>query len=186
MLDTAIPPHGLQSPWASCHAGPVPETLHDVAGDPWLALGLDLRLTATAEGGRRTPIPFSEQFHYRSNWALPGMTGGQQTAGASTSELPPGGDARIVVIPLFDTELPLWRQVRDGDELQLLEGKRLRGHATVLWTAVTHRPVPADDQERFRAWTVSGGQHLDLLTGPRRLSFLDYLFLGRLESTSWD
>lgn len=146
-----------------CQAGQVPQTHeHDGPGDPWLALGLDLRLTTTAKGGRQTPVLLDEPFRYRPNWGLPGMTGRDQTGGpvlcSSARQIAPGGTARIVIIPLADESLPLWRQVREGDELRLFEGPRICGLATVIWTAPTRRPVPAADEARFRSWAASGGQ----------------------------
>jgi hypothetical protein len=40
----------------------------------------------------------------------------------------------------------------------MFEGPRICGHATVLWTASTQRPLPAADQARFQAWVTSGHQ----------------------------
>jgi hypothetical protein len=136
--------------------------LSGAAGEPWLAIGLDLQLSTTSEGGRQTPVLFKEPLRYRPNWGLPAMTG-QDQAGApvlcsSASQVAPGAAARIVVIPLASHSLPLWRQVHDGDELRMFEGPRICGHATVLWTASTQRPLPAADQARFQAWVTSGQQ----------------------------
>jgi hypothetical protein len=88
---------------------------------------------------------------------------GQGQAGApvlcsSASQVAPGAAARIVIIPLAGHSLPLWRKVHDGDELRMFEGPRICGHATVLWTASTQRPLPAADQARFQAWVTSGQQ----------------------------
>jgi hypothetical protein len=133
--------------------------LPGAAGDPWLALGLELRLVTTADGGRQTPVLLAEPLRYRPNWGLPGMTGAEQ-AGApvlcsSASQIAPGGQALVVIIPLSDHALPRWRQVRDGDELRMFEGARICGHATVLWAAPTRRPLPAGDRKRFRDWVSS-------------------------------
>ena len=48
---------------------------------PWLALGLELRLTTTDEGSRRRPIgaaPEYPRLQDRPNWGLPGTTGADQ------------------------------------------------------------------------------------------------------------
>jgi hypothetical protein len=132
------------------------------ANDPWLALGLELQLVTTADGGRRTPVLLAEPLRYRPNWGLPSMTGAEQ-AGApvlcsSASEIAPGGLARVVIIPLSDHALPRWQQVRDGDQLRMFEGTRICGHATVLWTSPTRRPLSEGDRARFRDWTSSRSQ----------------------------
>ena len=128
--------------------------------EPWLAIGLDLTLVSTGQGGRSTPIRFTAPLGYRPNWGLPGMTGTTQTGApvlcSSASELAPGGTARAVIIPLTGTHLTEWRLPDPGDTLRMFEGPRICGHATVRWAATTHRPLPSADQARFCAWTTSG------------------------------
>jgi hypothetical protein len=110
-------------------------------------------------------VLLTEPLRYRPNWGLPSMTGMEQ-AGApvlcsSASQIAPGGQARVVIIPLSDHALPLWRQVRVGDELRMFEGTRICGHATVLWATPTRRPLPAGDRARLRDWVSSGHQSQD-------------------------
>jgi hypothetical protein len=129
------------------------------ASDPWLAIGLDLTLVPTAEGGRSAPVRFDTPLGYRPNWGLPGMTGTGQTGApvlcCSATVLTPGGNARAVIIPLADAHLVEWRLLGQGDKLRMFQGPRVCGHATVRWAENTHRPVPPSDQARFRAWTQS-------------------------------
>jgi len=127
---------------------------------PWLALGVTLQLTATAEGGRQTALLLDQPFRYRPNWLLPGSNGAAGTAVlcASSDQLAPGGSARIVIIPLIEDSLPLWSEAAEGDELRMLEGAHTRGTATVAWTAPTMLPVPADDSTRFCTWAAGGQQ----------------------------
>ena len=131
----------------------------DSPSDPWLAIGLDLTLVPTAEGGRSGPIRFDTPLGYRPNWGLPGMTGADQTGGpvlcSSATVLAPGASARAVIIPLTDAHLVEWRLLDRGDKLRMFEGPRVCGHATVRWAENASRPVPLTDQARFRAWTNS-------------------------------
>jgi len=72
----------------------------------WLAIGLDLRLLTTGEGGRRTPVRLDIPFQYRPNWGLVGMPDREQVGApvfcASSVEVTPGSSARAVIIPLFE------------------------------------------------------------------------------------
>jgi hypothetical protein len=135
---------------------------HDAKDEPWLAVGVDLRLIPTAEGGRRTPVLLDEPLRYRPNWGLAGMTGLDQVGGpvlcSSAAQVAPGESARVVIIPLAEQSLPLWRQVHDGDELRMFEGPRVCGLARVQWTEKTRRPVPEADHARYRAWAASDGR----------------------------
>jgi hypothetical protein len=132
-------------------------------GEPWLAIGLDLTLVPTGQGGRSTAIHFTAPLSYRPNWGLPGMTGTHQTGApvlcSSASELAPGGTARVVIIPLTGAHLTEWRLLNPGDTLRMFEGPGVCGHATIQWTENTHRPLPAADQARFCSWTTSGDDH---------------------------
>ena len=103
---------------------PVPAD--DSASDPWLAIGLDLTLVPTAEGGRSAPVRFDTPLGYRPNWGLPGMTGTGQTGApvlcCSATVLTPGDNARAVIIPLADAHLVEWRLLGQGDKLRMFEG----------------------------------------------------------------
>jgi hypothetical protein len=131
----------------------------DSPSEPWLAIGLDLTLVPTAEGGRSAPVSFATPLGYRPNWGLPGMTGTDQTGApvlcSSVSPLAPGDSARAVVIPLTDAHMVEWRLLDQGDKLRMFEGPRVCGHATVRWADNTSLPVPGTDEARFRAWASS-------------------------------
>ena len=126
----------------------------------WLAIGLDLRLLTTGEGGRRTPVRLDIPFQYRPNWGLVGMPDREQVGApvfcASSVEVTPGSSARAVIIPLFEGSLPQWRSVRVGDELRMYEGSRICGLGAVQWVEPARLPLPPDDDARFRVWTQQG------------------------------
>jgi hypothetical protein len=58
-------------PPSSCHAGDMSADLSGAADEPWLAIGLDLQLSTTSEGGRQTPVLFGEPLRYRPDWGSP-------------------------------------------------------------------------------------------------------------------
>lgn len=129
---------------------------------PWLALGIDLRMTRTEDGGRRKPlgvVPYVP-LQYRPNWRLPGMPHPEQVGAPilcfGSLPLHPGDQTLAVIIPLVDLSLPLWEAVSVGDELRLYEGARDCGSGTVVWVARTLRPLPDEDADRFCAWTQGG------------------------------
>jgi hypothetical protein len=129
-----------------------------VGAPPWLALGLDLRLTSTADGGRRRPLGVDgyRRFEYRADWHLPAMEPDTQ-AGAPVvcfgrTPIGPGERTRAVIVPLL---VDVWRQVQPGDELQMCEGRRVCGHATVVWVAPTTLPLSDVDEQRFRRWAAA-------------------------------
>jgi hypothetical protein len=136
-----------------------PVAADDSPSQPWLAIGLDLTLVPTADGGRSTPVSLAAPLHYRPNWGLPGMTGTDQTGApvlcSSASTLAPGAEARAVIIPLADAHMVEWRLFDPGDRLRMFEGSRVCGHAIVRWAENTTLPVPAIDEARFRAWANS-------------------------------
>lgn len=127
--------------------------------DPFetLAIGLELKLVPTAEGGRQTPLlggsEASSRFTYRPNWGLPGWANGEQTAapvlGFSRSDIRPGDAVRAVAVPLFPAEMPAWRAVAVGDTLRMYEGSRICGRGLITWLAPTTWPMPVEEQERF-------------------------------------
>ncbi len=150
-------------PLKSSHAdGVAPDK--DVVDDDWLALGLTLRLLTTEEGGRTKPLGPSDgeyvKFQYRPNWGLPGMVGIDQVGafvlwfGGFPVAL--GNTTRAVIVPFAPGSLPLWREVRPGDELRMFEGARVCGRAVVEWARRTQRPVPVDDQGQYIAWAEGG------------------------------
>ena len=129
---------------------------------PWLVLGVDLRFTTTAEGGRTKPLsaaPYSAM-QYRPNWQLPGMNHPDQVGAPvlcfGRFPLHPGDRTHAVIVPLAPGAMPLWQRVKSGDELALFEGPRVCGHAKVLWIAPTTLPLPAEDQMSFESWCCGG------------------------------
>lgn len=134
---------------------------HRVEPIDTLALGIDLKLVPTAEGGRATPLlgghEVGHRFTYRPNWGLPGWPDGEQTAapvlGFSRSNIAPGESARAIIVPLF-VELVRWSDVHDGDELRMYEGSRICGTARVCWVKRATCPMPADEQEMLLPWLL--------------------------------
>jgi hypothetical protein len=142
-----------------CWPALAPQQRATSGGASWLALGLDLRLSTAAEGGRQNPLLLDTPFRYRPNWGLAGMPELEQIGApvlySSAVHLPPGGRAHVVIVPLAEQSLPLWRELRPGDTIRLYEGPRVCGLAMVVWVADTWRPMPDSDAIRFRDW-VSG------------------------------
>lgn len=113
--------------------------------DQPIALGIDLRLTTSDEGGRKSGLgPFEPQsFQYRPNWGFDGLDHPREQAGApvftwSQSRVEPGDRVRAVIVPMFPAS---WAKVDVGSQLTMYEGLRACGHATVLWRTTTRWPV---------------------------------------------
>jgi hypothetical protein len=125
-----------------------------------LAIGVDLQLVPTADGGRQNPLrggcAAENRFKYRPNWGLPGWAEGEQTAapvlGFSRIDIHPGEAVRAVLVPLFPEHVPAWRDVGPADELRMYEGARICGRATVVWVEPATWFMPDDQQERFTQW----------------------------------
>lgn len=122
-----------------------------------LALGVELQLSTTADGGRTTSLTCgldaASRFRYRPNWGLPCWAIGEQ-AGApvlafSSSEVAPGQTVHDVVVPLNLENVPAWLDLVPGYLLRLYEGPRICGHGTVTWVESTIWPMPPEVQERF-------------------------------------
>lgn len=125
--------------------------------DPTVALGIDLRLTTSEEGGRRTPIgPLRPgEFAYRPNWGFVALGSPPAQSGAPVFSwekpiVQPGDRVRAVIVPMFPA---VWDTVDVGSELTMYEGQRVCGHAAVVWRTNTTWPIPRDDYQRFDAWT---------------------------------
>ncbi len=125
-----------------------------------MVLGLRLRLTATAEGGRQSPLrgvgPATEGYPYRPNWGLPGMGALEQTGapvlGFSDDEVTPGQETHAVIRVLVPSMLPEWERATVGTELPMYEGPRVCGRGTVLWRELATLPLAEDAEDRYRAW----------------------------------
>lgn len=125
-----------------------------------IALGIELHLVPTAEGGRQTPLlggcEPSSRFTYRPNWGLPGWADGEQTAapvlGFSRSDIQPGDDVRAIIVPLFAVEVAAWQDVAVGRALRMYEGSRICGRAVVIWVKPASWPMPKDDEEQLAGW----------------------------------
>jgi hypothetical protein len=125
-----------------------------------LAIGIDLHVVSTADGGRQTPLlgghAPENRFKYRPNWGLPGWADGEQTAapvlGFLRVNIQPGENARAVLVPLFPEHVPRWREVQPGDALRMYEGSRICGRAVVRWIEPATWHMPDDQQEHFAQW----------------------------------
>lgn len=120
-----------------------------VDATPTLAVGIDLTLVRTEDGGRAGPVLSvpGKSWSYRPNWGLPSTTPPEQRGapvlGFSRSEVWPGESARAVIIPLFPEVVPRWRaEVVPGVLLPMYEGGRVCGYGRVLWVGETTRPLP--------------------------------------------
>ena len=135
--------------------------------EPTFAFGVLLRLTSTAEGGRETAIRGGWEdeawFSYRPNWGLPGMVppaqSGAPILGFDQEQLAPGDTARVVIVPLFPSMVPVWAEVEPGSDLPMYEGARVCGHGRVLWRRTTEWPLPTSDEARFHQWLVEGSEY---------------------------
>lgn len=125
-----------------------------------LAIGVNLHLVPTAEGGRQTPLlggcAPENRFRYRPNWGLPGWADGEQTAGLvfgfSRVNIQPGEDARAVLVALFPEQVPAWRDVQPGDQLRMYEGSRTCGRGVVCWVEPATWAMPDEEQQHFARW----------------------------------
>lgn len=127
-----------------------------------LAVGVELTMLTTAEGGRHNPIGGDEYppCGYRPNWGLPGMTPPEQT-GAPVQcfghfPVMLGDTLRAVLIPMFPEEVPGWHDLRGGEELPMYEGARVCGRATVVWIRAVTLPLPESDATRLAEWAKGG------------------------------
>lgn len=125
-----------------------------------LVVGIELRLLPTSEGGRRGPlidVP-DEQWRYRPNWQLPTMTGAEQSGApvlgySADAVLPGGAPVNAVIAVLVPDMVPRWAaEVVPGVVLPLLEGPRVVGHGTVLWTKKAPIPIDTAHVSEFRSW----------------------------------
>jgi len=124
------------------------------------AIGVDLDLTPTAEGGRQTALlggyAQENRFVYRPNWGLPGWADGEQTAGPvlgfSRANIQPGERTRAILVPLFPEHAPGWLDVRANDELRMYEGSRICGRGIVRWIEPATWPMPDCERDRLIGW----------------------------------
>lgn len=124
-----------------------------------LAFGLDLRLTTTEEGGRRTPLLGGSEephFQYRPNWGLPGWPDGQQTGapvfGFADSDIHPGQVTWAVIVAMFPDQVPDWATVVVGSELRMYEGLRICGLAQVRWIRPATWRMKNKEAEHYLEW----------------------------------
>lgn len=122
-----------------------------------VALGVDLFLVATDDGGRRTALlgghGAEHRLTYRPNWGLPDWADGAQTGAPVLAfdrvDVRPGETVRAVIVAMFPSHVPEWAQVVPGDGLRMYEGSRVCGRATVRWIELTTWPVSEVDQQRL-------------------------------------
>src|SRR5580704_12934697 len=104
-----------------------------VVPDPWRerAIGVRLRLRATADGGRKTGIVQG----YRASWRRVQPAEGPITmhdalvVTIECGSIQPGEEADATILPLHPE---YWDGVTTGSTLEMWEGRRLVGVATVL------------------------------------------------------
>jgi hypothetical protein len=129
------------------------------------AVGLELTLVPTSEGGRRSAVISGPGKSYRPNWGLPTMVPPDQTGAPvfamSPAQLSPGERARAVILPPFPEIIPRWRrEVVPDVVLPMYEGMRVVGHGRVLWVAETDLVVSAPDEARVIRWLAGGEDHV--------------------------
>ncbi|QCX26952.1 hypothetical protein [Nocardioides jishulii] len=108
-----------------------------------VAIGIDLDLMPSNEGGRQTPLlggyAAKDRFTYRPNWGLPGWSDGDQTAGPvlgfSRTNVLPGEHVRAILLPLFIDHAPEWLDIVNwtkADHTQSFHPNET-GHAHYAW-----------------------------------------------------
>ena len=133
-----------------------------VDDQPWIALGVDLRLTTTDEGGRSKPLGIGpyDRYQYRPDWHLPELPDKKLTGAPvlcfGNFPLALGDSTRAVIVPLYEGSLRLWHRVRPGHILKMHEAPRVCGIASVAWLAKTQHRIPENDETAFRVWTHGG------------------------------
>lgn len=142
--------------------GSAGQRLYGCAVDPYptIAFGIDLRLTATKDGGRTAPLGNSPgaKFTYRPNWGLPSMTPPHEQSGApvlafSRDVVLPGQSVYAVVVPPFPEMVDRWDlEVQPGVVLPMYEGARVCGHGTVIWRRNITLPLDRAEEQRLRTW----------------------------------
>lgn len=136
---------------------------------PWgdlsdgLAVGVELYVIPTEEGGRVHPIGGDDypELAYRPNWGLPEMTPPEQTGAPvlcfAHTPVELGDTVRAVIIPMYPDAVPGWSTLRIGDALPMYEGTRVCGRGTVAWVLAADRPLSDSDREHLYEW-VAGGE----------------------------
>ncbi len=98
----------------------------------------DLIMRPTEDGGRQTPISTG----YPPNWWLPGEDERVYASAVvelvDVEELPPRGRGRIRIYPLAPQ---LWMHVTIGATLEMCEGQRRMGEATVTGIVGPQTPI---------------------------------------------
>jgi hypothetical protein len=125
---------------------------------PTIALGIDLQVTRTEEGGRKELLDGSfttKDIQYRPNWGFAGLDHPQEQTGApvfawSQDRIAPGDHVRAVIVPMYPQH---WEGVDLGAQLTMYEGHRICGLATVVRRFVTRFPIPDVDIQGFQTWT---------------------------------
>lgn len=96
-----------------------------------------LHLHATDAGGRRSPITTG----YRSSWDIGGTFEGQPMLNdaplllESGDWLQPGSEAEVQLHPLV---WDYWQDIQQGQRIQMCEGSRVLGEATVVRRVQPH------------------------------------------------
>lgn len=133
---------------------------------PALALGIELTLVRTEDGGRVSPVVPAGDGTYRPNWGLPSMAPPGQTGAPvwrfSRTPVEPGDTVHAVILVVYPRTEAQWRaEVLPGAVLPMYDGPRVHGHGRVLWTGATRTPVPEQDAARFARWLAHPGDVVD-------------------------
>ncbi len=133
-----------------------------VDASPALALGIELHLTPTSEGGRSKPLLdlAARRWAFRPNWGLPSMTPPAQTGAPvlafSRDTVLPGESVYAVIATPFPELVDQWRlEVEPGVELAMYEGARIYGHATVIWRTDITLPLGQHEEHRLMRWLAN-------------------------------
>lgn len=127
-----------------------------------LALGIELAFCTTAEGGRHKPLAEVgySAFQYRPNWRLPGMEHQGQFGAPvfcfGSAPVTPGDRTRAVIVPSAEVSLPLWHSVEPEEQIEMCEGPRVCGVASVVWVEAILLPLSDRAGEAFRLWCLEG------------------------------
>ena len=79
----------------------------------------------------------------------------------SQEPVAPGDEVRVVIVPPYPPMVPEWARVQVGDVLPMYEGARVCGHGRIVWRRDTILPLPAADEEAFRAWVIGPDDALE-------------------------
>ena len=125
-----------------------------------LALGVELTFYTTAEGGRRKLLGEDgyDAFQYRPNWRVPGVEPQGQIGAPvfcfGSTPVAPGDRTRAVIVPSAEVSLPLWHSFEPEQRLEMCEGPRVCGIASVAWSKPISLPLSEQAGGAFLLWCL--------------------------------